>query len=422
MGDKNQDMTFEQMLRFIEAKEAGKRLATQLLLPHAADAVTGSTYKRQKRNATEGPLSKEQDPCSYCGKRGHSKNAPARLRRKECPAYGTVCGHCNKDHHFESVCRGRTKAKSSRTSKQESAVFDTLCELTVQHNMASVSLDHHVYDHSSDEWLRRSSRSQLFVRLSVEVQKEAYKHFGFHLSTPSSTISIDAMADTGCQSCLAGFKLVEKLGLSSKDLIPVNMRMHSADNHNIPILGAIILRLSGKDQLGDERMSQQIVYITYSTDKLFLSREVCVDLGIVPAQFPIVGEIPAQANHPIAPKANCASFSQDTTPLDCNCPRRAKLPPLPTSLPCSATEENISKLKQYLLDYYKSSTFNTCEHQPLPMMEGPPMHLMIDPKAKTNAYHSPILIPIHWQDVKAGLDRDVRLGVLEPVPVGEPVT
>ncbi len=58
-----------------------------------------------------------------------------------------------------------------------------------------------------------------------------------------------------------------------------------------------------------------------------------MDLGIVPAQFLIVGEIPAQANHPIAPKANCASFSQDTTPLDCNCPRQAKPPPLPTSLP-----------------------------------------------------------------------------------------
>ena len=48
---------------------------------------------------------------------------------------------------------------------------------------------------------------------------------------------------------------------------------------------------------------------------------------------------------------------------------------------------------------------------------------MINPQAKPTAYHSPIPIPIHWQDdVKAGLDRDVRLGVLEPVPVGEPVT
>ena len=35
----------------------------------------------------------------------------------------------------------------------------------------------------------------------------------------------------------------------------------------------------------------------------------------------------------------------------------------------------------------------------------------------------PIPVPIHWRDpVKAGLDQDVRLGVIEPVPVGEPVT
>ena len=111
------------------------------------------------------------------------------------------------------------------------------------------------------------------------------------------------------------------------------------------------------------------------------------------------------------------------TPLDCSYPKQTKPPPLPTTLPCLATEENVVKLKQYLLDYYSSSTFNTCKHQTLPMMEGSPMCLMIDPKAKPTAYHSPIPVPIHWQDdVKAGLDRDVRLGVLEPVPVGEPVT
>ena len=224
--------------------------------------------------------------------------------------------------------------------------------------MASVSLDHHVYDQPSDKWLRRPSKSQPFVRLSMAVQKEDYKHFGFHLSVQPITVSVDAMADTGCQSCLVGFKLVEKLGLSSKDLIPVNMRMHSADNRDIPILGAPILRLSGENQLGDERTTRQIAYITYSTDKLFLSREACVDLGIIPAQFPVVGEVPARTDHPAPPGANCAGSSRDPTLLDCNCPRRTKPPPLPTSLPCPATEENVSKLKQYLLDYYSSSTFN----------------------------------------------------------------
>ena len=83
LGDKNQNMTLEQILRFVEAKEAGKRSATRLLLPHATDAITGSTYKRQKRDAAEGPSSKDQDSCTYCGKRDHGKNVPVQLRRKE---------------------------------------------------------------------------------------------------------------------------------------------------------------------------------------------------------------------------------------------------------------------------------------------------------------------------------------------------
>ena len=51
------------------------------------------------------------------------------------------------------------------------------------------------------------------------------------------------------------------------------------------------------------------------------------------------------------------------------------------------------------------------------------MKLMVDPDAEPVAHHTPIPVPIHWRDaVKAGLDQDVRLGVIEPVPVGEPIT
>ncbi len=48
---------------------------------------------------------------------------------------------------------------------------------------------------------------------------------------------------------------------------------------------------------------------------------------------------------------------------------------------------------------------------------------MIDPEATPSAHHSPIPVPLHWQEsVKSDLDRDVRLGVLEQVPIGNPVT
>ena len=72
-----------------------------------------------------------------------------------------------------------------------------------------------------------------------------------HLSVLPNAVSINAMADTGCLSCLAGCNLIEKLKLSRRDFIPVNMQINSADNHDIPILGVAIFRQSERDQLSD---------------------------------------------------------------------------------------------------------------------------------------------------------------------------
>ena len=47
------------------------------------------------------------------------------------------------------------------------------------------------------------------------------------------------------------------------------------------------------------------------------------------------------------------------------------------------------------------------------------MRLMVDPVMLDITL---IPVPLHWEDVQVGLDQDVSLGVLEPVPVGEPVT
>ena len=108
--------------------------------------------------------------------------------------------------------------------------------------MASIFLGHHIYDKPTNKWLSYPSKSQPFVRLCVAVQKEGYENLGFHLSVLPNPVSVDAMADTGCQNCLAGFKFIEKLKLFSKNLIPINMQIHSADNPDILILGAVILK------------------------------------------------------------------------------------------------------------------------------------------------------------------------------------
>ena len=48
---------------------------------------------------------------------------------------------------------------------------------------------------------------------------------------------------------------------------------------------------------------------------------------------------------------------------------------------------------------------------------------MVDANAEPVPLHTTIPAPLQWQsDVKAGLDHDVSLSILELVPVGEPVT
>ena len=216
LGNKNQDMTLEQVLGFVEAKETGKRSASRLLLPQATDAVAGSSYRKQKKAPP-----KDQETCTYCGTKEHGQNPPTRVRRKECPAFGTKCNYCDKDHHFEKMCRGKHGTKPAKNAEHEDTISDTLCQVTSTDNTKRASVDHHVFDKFTKGWLRRRSKSQPYVRLQMNIQREDYDHFGFPLRVPQARSFVSAMADTGCQSCLAGLKVVKKLGVSVRDLIPI---------------------------------------------------------------------------------------------------------------------------------------------------------------------------------------------------------
>ena len=430
LGDSKQDMTLEEMFRFIENKEAGKRSASRLSGSRPTEvANTSSSYKKQARTQADRPTRSPTDKpetCNYCNKPGHGRNAPAAARKTECPAFGSRCDHCGKANHFASVCKSRNKPRAEQApitkettaiAEETAATFSSMCLTTYTGTISdsgterSLRIDHHVYDEVSNSWIKRKSRPQPTLHVTAQASREDYVALGFDLNPAGKhSAVIPALADTGCQSCLAGPTMLRRLGLRSSDLIPVTMQMHTVTNLGIKIIGAAVLRISAHG-----RGTRQLVYITDQNDKLLLSREACTDLGIIPASFP---QVSPDSLHP---GQDASMMSASSTA--CNCPRRQAPPPPPTRLPFPGTQENLPRLKRFLLDHYQSSAFNTCEHQPLPLMDSPPMTLMIDPNAKPVAHHTPIPVPIHWRDsVKAGLDQDVRLGVIEPVPVGEPVT
>ena len=70
------------------------------------------------------------------------------------------------------------------------------------------------------------------------------------------------------------------------------------------------------------------------------------------------------------------------------------------------------------MDMFSSSSFNICiRHQALPLLQNSPaLELHTDSTAKP-------VVPLHWKEaVYEGLMRDVRLWVIERVPLNTPVT
>ena len=116
LGDKNQYMTLGEVFQFIEAKEAGKTSAGRLPENQGADAARNQ-YRRSKQEELKNrKFDKKNELCSYCGKRGHGKNAPPKIRKNDSPAYGKTCYHCGRANHFEAVCRSKDKPRNPAPS------------------------------------------------------------------------------------------------------------------------------------------------------------------------------------------------------------------------------------------------------------------------------------------------------------------
>ncbi|KAG1680029.1 GDP-fucose protein O-fucosyltransferase 1 [Nymphon striatum] len=93
------------------------------------------------------------------------------------------------------------------------------------------------------------------------------------------------------------------------------MRMHAANNKGIAILGAMILRFSGNNSVGDEVETRQILYVTDSSHKLFLSKETCIVLGMITEPFPRIGEFTSN----MMATADYKNDTASATPVSDNC-------------------------------------------------------------------------------------------------------
>ena len=436
LGEK--DMELEALLDYISNKEKGVRSQQAV-----ADEVNAARSEYQKSKHKSNPDA-DNSACRNCGKKGHGARPNQETRKEKCPAFDKTCDTCGKKGHFSVVCRGDGK-KLEKPVDDSAAIFSSLCGISTTHPetadactvggvkwgtvrgrqgniQKSIVLDNQVWK-SDKGWIRRRASEQPTVNIHIEALIKDMKELGVPVQSTPKPHNTLALPDSGCQNMLVGIKTIYKMGLCKNDLVPVTLSMRSANEGDICLLGAILVRVWGRSDSGIIVETKQMCYVTDGIDRVFLNRDALLDMGIIPASFPTIGQFSSSPSGGWGGESRTNAIT--TEKITCACPRRSKPPPLPSSLPpgISATEIDREKLETWLKEYYSSSTFNVCEHQRLPLMTGEPLQLHTDPEAIPVAANKPIPIPIHWRaQVKADLDRDVALGVLEKVEVNTPVT
>ena len=355
--------SLEEVVKHAEAFESALR-DQQTLQGSEAMAFRSSSYKTQQRKPGN-QRRQTHIKCSGCGSLTHT-NAD---RPTHCPAWDTDCHNCGKMNHFARVCRQQKTPNDSSTTR-------------TTHNESVRS----IIDPNPST---NSSRKTELINMTLLPCLPRHQK--------SSSTLHRVFPDSGASICLANFEHISQMNISPSDLIPCSRRVTVVGGSTIHCTKwlPIEFTINGNS-------SKQPVFICDDVDRIYVGRQACIDLHILPPCYPY-------------------PMSHNDDEDEVNMIKSTTLPERPTTLPVPPTAENIDKLKQTLIDTFKDTVFNTSGA--FPAMDTIPATIHLKEDNTPHANHTPIPVPYHWkEEVKNDLDRDVERGIIKPVPIGTPVT
>ena len=382
--------SLDDIIKHAEAFETALHDQTKL---HDSSSISRiSDYKRQSDSRYKKPFDDHNSKrrpnqqhssrndnhktCFNCGK-SHTGN-----RREVCPAMGHKCEYCGKDNHFASACFQKNR---DRQNARTAHVHEGSDEEDCAKDCANAIIAHVTYMKSTDSFTTTTNTRIQEIPASLTPKLP-------RATETASPVTMMIFPDSGAGICLAGPQHVSKLGILMKDLIPCRKRVTAVGGSTLSCVGWLPVQF----RIGNNE-TRQPLYICDKIDRIYFSRQGCTDTNILPPSFPY-------------PMDNQTSV----------CGVESELPSRPTKLPYPPTSENVDKLKNYLIDKFESSVFSRTK--PFREMNCKPAHIHLKPGSVPFATHSPIPTPIHWKEqIKADLDRDEEDGIIEKVPVGEPV-
>lgn len=329
-------------------------------------------------------------PCCGCGSNGHGNGDRSRL----CPAWNQACGNCGKLNHFAKVCREQPQGACNE-------IADNFIEEQA-HAFASQT-------HPTPTPHKHITHIQ--ISITPHSQSKKFK-----------PRSVQVFPDSGASICIAGYEHLPLLGIGRQDLLPCSKPVKAVGGHSFVCKGFI-----RADLAIDGLTTNQVVYIGEKVQYIYISRDACLDLRILPESFPYPMPSPNDEliSHvsAIGSKIDSLASQLDTKKEDITIASQTDnkriIPTRPECLPFPPTQENVPRLKKFILDSFASSAFNT--DAPFPALSGAPAQIHLKPNAVPFVRHNPIPVPDHYHEpVKKGLDKDVERMILKPVPLGVP--
>ena len=414
--------TLEKTVKYAVTLEAASR--DQVKLADPSEQQLARVYPKPQTNRRWNPRNKgktqgysprdnagrsmtNKKHCSHCGNTDHTPNERTTF---PCPAYGTRCNYCKAQHHYASMCY--------RKKKDDNAL---------------ALLD----DTSGDQSHELNEILSFQSRPDINKHKTTYEIPAVVIplwptNRTHKPVEINVFPDSGAGACIAGPQHLNKLGLLQKDLIKQTRVFKVVGGTPLISIGWIpvtfnIYNYSTKQQL----------FIAQNVSRVYLSRVACIAVKILPECFPLpvlvstAGSADGCDSHTTASSSTIpvTKFNQNTG-ICSTLLQGAKndsmadnddrvFPKRPPSIPFQPTQQNVDKLKKFLLDSFKSTTFNT--DPPLPTLSGPPMHIHLKPKATPFARHTPNAVPHHLKGkIDQCLQKDITRDIIDPVPLGTP--
>ena len=327
---------------------------------------SSGNYQRRTNNRYNQP---NQTKCYGCG---------GSHQRGKCPAYGKTCNNCGIPNHFASVCQRR----------QNSQINSAFLVATVQAN----SVPKH---------------DEIAAQIVVG-----------HIRSPHrKEVTVSVFPDSGANICLAGTQFLQSFGIDERELIPCKNEISVVGGGKLSPVG----RVDALIQIG-KRRTKQVLYFCKNVDRIFLSKQACMSTGILPPCYPAPYDFSDDQGKTIASTKQVFSTDEDNYSETQRSTEEnsTRLPPeAPKQIPFAPTEENIPKLKKYIIDAFAASAFD--RSPPFPSMTTKTAHIHLKDNSIPAAQHTPIPVPIHWKEtIKQQLVEDVRRGIIKPVDIGDP--